>query len=337
MVKYTDILTSNSSFFSAKPLSNLTAVFVGATNGIGLGTLRAFVKHTSGASPTIYIVGRSQKNLDTLIASLSAINPSAALIPIIANDLTLIKDAQKAADQIAELAKSGSIDLLIMTPGYISFKYDENGEGLDRVTTIRYYSRMRFLLTLAPLLRKSSSPRVVTVLGGGGESTLWPEDWTLKDHYNIPNAGGAAVSMITLFFEEFVKQPGNEKIGAVHIAPGLVGGTALTFAGFPGWAQPLVNWIVLPLINLFGMTIEESGERVLYAATSPKFPSRKSEAVQTEVEKGSDGEFGSGVYLVKGTSDVVPGNKVLKGFKEEKMGERVWKHTLEKFDEVERS
>jgi NAD(P)-dependent dehydrogenase (short-subunit alcohol dehydrogenase family) len=337
MVKYTDILTSNSSFFSTKLPSNLTAVFVGATNGIGLGALRAFAKHTSGTSPTIYIVGRSQKNLDALIASLSAINSSATLIPIIANDLTLIKDAQKAADQIAELAKVGCIDLLIMTPGYISLKYEENGEGLDKVQTIRYYSRMRFLLTLAPLLRKSASPRVVTVLGGGGESKLWPEDWSLKDHYNIPNAGGAAVSMMTLFLEEFVKEPGNEKIGAVHIAPGLVGGTTLTFAGFPSWAQLLVNWIVLPFINLIGMNIEEAGERVLYAATSPKFPSPKSEAVQTEVEKGSDGKFGSGVYLVGGKSEVVPGNKVLTEFREEKMGEKVWKHTLEKFDQIESS
>jgi NAD(P)-dependent dehydrogenase (short-subunit alcohol dehydrogenase family) len=337
MVKYAQILSSNSSFFSTKATTNLTAVFVGATNGIGLGALRAFAKHTSGTSPTIYIVGRSQKNLDALIASLSVLNSSATLISILANDLTLIKDAQKAADQIYELAKTESIDLLIMTPGYISLNYDENGEGLDRVQTIRYYSRMRFLLTLAPLLRRSPSPRVVTVLGGGGESKLWPEDWSLKDHYNIPNAGGAAVSMMTLFLEEFVKEPGNEKICAVHIAPGLVGGTTLTFAGFPGWAQPLVNWIVLPFINLLGMKIDEAGERVLYAATSAKFPGPKAEVVQTDVEKGSDGKPGSGVYLVRGNSEVVPGNQVLMGFREEKMGERVWGHTLDKFAEVQRS
>ncbi|KAF2796615.1 NAD(P)-binding protein [Melanomma pulvis-pyrius CBS 109.77] len=336
MVKYASILSSNSTFFTTKAPANLTAVFVGATNGIGLGALRAFAKHTSGTSPTIYIVGRSEKNLTTLTASIATLNPSAKLIPVVANDLTLIKDAQTAANHIASSATR--VDLLIMSPGYISLKYDESPEGLDRVQTIRYYARMRFLVTLAPLLRKAPAPRVVTVLGGGGEGALWPEDWALKQHYNIPNAGGAAVSMMTLFLEEFVKQPGNEKIGGVHLAPGIVGGTTLTFAGFPGWAKALVDWIVLPLLKLVGMTIDEAGERVLFAATSPKFPSVKTEGegeAGAEVEKGSDGKPGSGVYLLRGDSSVVPGNKVLTGFREEKMGEKVWAHTLEKFGEIE--
>ncbi|KAF2710776.1 hypothetical protein K504DRAFT_465839 [Pleomassaria siparia CBS 279.74] len=335
MVKYADILASNASFFTTKAASNLTAVFVGATNGIGLGALRAFLKHTSGASPTVYIVGRSPKNLTTLISTLAPLNTSAKLIPINASDLTLIKDAQKAADDIA--ASTTVVDYLIMTPGYISFKYDENGEGLDRVQTIRYYSRMRFLVTLASQLRASPSPHVVTVLGGGGESTLWPQDWSLKNHYNIPNAGGAAVSMMTLFLEEFVAQPGNEHVSAAHIAPGLVGGTTLTWANFPAWAKVLVDWVVSPFLNAVGYSIDEAGERVLYAATSSRFPSKKEDRglAEGEVEKGSDGKPGSGVYLVRGNSNVVPGNKTLTGFREEKMGEKVWRHTMEKFEEVE--
>ena len=334
MVKYPAIQASNSSFFSTKAASNLTAVFVGATNGIGLGALRAFTKYTSGASPTIYIVGRSQKNLDTLIESLSAINASAKFIPIIANDLTLIKDAQTAANQI--LASASVVDFLIMTPGYVSFKREESPEGLDRVQTIRYYARSRFVLTLEPLLQKSAAPRIVTVLGGGGEGKLWPEDWALKHHYNIPNAGNAACSMISLFLEEFVKRPGNDKVRAVHAAPGLVGGTTLKWANFPKWGQLLVNWLVTPLLNTFGYSVEEAGERVIYAATSETLPSRAEKKTQG-VEKGSDGKEGSGVYLLRGSSDVVPGNAVMTQLRNEQMGEKVWAHTLEKFEEVERS
>ena len=60
MVNYTDVLKNNNSL--QQP--SLTAVFVGGTNGIGLGALRAFTKHAE--SPTIYIIGRSQSNLDSL-------------------------------------------------------------------------------------------------------------------------------------------------------------------------------------------------------------------------------------------------------------------------------
>lgn len=333
MVKYTQILSSNSSFFSTKASSNLTAVFVGATSGIGLGALRAFAKHTSGASPTIYIVGRSQKSLDTLSNSISELNPSAKLITVQANDLTLIKDAQDAAKQIATSADK--VDLLIMTPGYLSNKFDESAEGLDKVQAIRFYSRMRFLLTLAPLLKKAENPRVVSVLGAGKEGQLWPEDWTLKNHFSLPNAAGASASMMTLFLEEFADQPGNENVSLVHVFPGIVGGTGIVIEGLPWWAQFLVKWVASPAMKLFGFTVEEAGERVLYAATSEKFPSKRDN--KQGAEKGSNGSEGSGVYLADSDSSAVPGNKILTEFREKNIGQQVWEHTLEKLREVERA
>ncbi|KAF2183872.1 hypothetical protein K469DRAFT_727823 [Zopfia rhizophila CBS 207.26] len=301
-----------------KVTSNLTAVFVGATNGIGLRAVRTFAKHTSGASPTIYIVGRSRKSLEFLASSLTEINPSASFIPIQANDLTLIKDAQTAANQIAGSAKQ--IDPLVISPGYISLNFDESPEGLDRVQAIRYYPRMRFLVALAPLLRVSLSPRIVTILGAGKEGQLWPE---------------------YLAFETTLKSPKrrsleNQKIGLVHLLPGLVWGTGLSIKGLPRWGQFLLDWIAGPLMRSFGYTIDEAGEKVLYAATSEKFLSVGG-GNQVKAGKGSDGMVGSGVYLVQGNSSVMPGNKVLNGFHEQAMDEKVWKHTFEEFEKVDSS
>ncbi|KAF2651671.1 NAD(P)-binding protein [Lophiostoma macrostomum CBS 122681] len=333
MVKYASILSANSSFFSTRAPKDLTAVFVGATSGIGLGALRAFAKHTSGASPTIFIVGRSQKTLNNLLGSVTELNSSAKLVPIYAPDLTLISDAQKAAEEIAQ--KASKIDMLIMSPGYVSFQRVESPEGLDRVQAIRYYSRMRFLLTLRPLLLKAPAPRVINVLGAGTEGELWPEDWTLKEHYSIGNAAGAAGSMTTLFFEEFAKQQGNEKIAIGYTFPGIVGGTGLTLEGLPWWLSPILGWVISPLMKLFGYSIEEAGERALFAGTSEQFVS-KSQGGEAAA-KGSDGTVGSSVYLVHSDSSVIPGNKALTGLREKKLGKQVWEHTLEVFEKVERS
>ena len=132
------ILASNTSLPTTHP--SPTAVFVGATGGIGLGALQALTKHTT--SPTIYIVGRSQSKLSTLISELKKLNPNGTFHAIVANDLTKIADALAAAREIARQVEA--VDLLIMTPGYVTFagRDEHESEGVDKLTAVRYYSRM---------------------------------------------------------------------------------------------------------------------------------------------------------------------------------------------------
>jgi short-subunit dehydrogenase len=112
MVTLKEINANNATLSST--LTNPTAVFVGGTNGIGRSALISLTKHTT--SPTIYIVGRSEKRLDELIdTTLKPLNSSATFHPVIAKDLTLISDAQKAAQQILDLGVK-KIDLLNMSP-----------------------------------------------------------------------------------------------------------------------------------------------------------------------------------------------------------------------------
>ncbi|KAF2491813.1 hypothetical protein BU16DRAFT_530240 [Lophium mytilinum] len=333
MVAIKQILASNLKLSTALP-SSPTAVFVGGTNGIGLGALKAFTKHTTTLSPTVYIVGRSPSSLQTLITSLSAINPSATFIPIQAKDLTLVKDAAAAATEIA--SKIEKLDLLIMSPGFVSLYRENTPEGIDSTQAIRFYSRMHFLTTLTPALQKSPSPRVVSVLAGGQEGELFEEDMLLEKKYSLMNAAGQSASLMSLFFEAYKNQPGNEKISLIHLFPGIVGGTGLAIKGLPGFVQFLMNWTVVPLMKLFGQTPEESGERVLYAATSDKF--RRVQAGDAsegaELEKGTDGKAGSGVFLVQGDSSVLTENKKLKEYKEAGKADFVYKHTLEQYERL---
>ena len=328
-VPYADILNNNESLKVAG--SGVTAVFVGATNGIGLGALRALNKHTD--APTIYIVGRSKPKLDTLINGLQKANDTAKFIPIHANDLGLIRDAQKAAEDIATTAKK--IDLLIMSPGYAAFYRDESPEGLDRQFCIQYYSRMRFLVTLAPLLCQAPSPRVVSVLSAGNEGQIFEDDFQFKKH-SLMKGFGAPMSMNTLFLQEFAKQPDNERFVLEHIYPGWVGDTGFKVYGVPWPLQKMLEWFVKPLGQWIGYTSEEAGERIIFAATNGRFRRLKNgaSAAGSLIQKGVDGKVGSGVYIIGAASQTLEANKVLRKLQSEGMARKVYDHTLTEFERI---
>lgn len=340
MVSYAEVLKSNESLKSSSP--GLTAVFVGATSGIGLGALRAFTKHTS--SPTVFIVGRSETTLSKIINELKSANTTATFIPVQADDLTLLSNVNKACGLIKSHPSltdpSSKIDILALSPGYISFaSRAESAEGLDKITSIRYYARMRFVVALLPLLRAAPSPRVISVLAGGKEGQLWPDDFHLKSHYSVGIAAGASASMTTLFMEELASQKANEKISTVHLFPGLVADTGLSqqTEHFGPVMRFLFGWIVLPLLSPFAYTAQEAGERVLFAATEKeRFPAKVEDGTMTQglVQKGSDGKVGSGVYLVQGNSSTVEAPKVLSEMRNSGVGDKLYAHTMEEFEKV---
>ncbi|KIW94019.1 uncharacterized protein Z519_05335 [Cladophialophora bantiana CBS 173.52] len=347
MVSLADIQLNNTSLLT--PGSGPVCALVGCTSGIGLATLHATLRYTS--SPTVFLVGRGgSARLEALVAEVQGWNASAHLVPVVAEDLTLVACAQHAAAVIA--SKASRLDLLIMSPGYLSLSAapDVSPEGLDRVTSIRYHARMRILLTLLPLLRAAPSPRVLSVLAGGREGALNLVDlgMTLPGTYGPFYAAGAAAAMTTLFFEHLSKRPGNERIVFLHICPGVVYGTGLNFqkSNSPGSIHTVVSllwdWVFKPVFRALGYSPAEAGERVLFAATNGRFrrvqgdPER---ARGTLIQEGSDGLLGSGVHLVKADSSVVEGggNRELMRLRNEMDGARkVWEYTIAEFERIER-
>jgi short-subunit dehydrogenase len=91
MVSYSEVLVNNAS------LPDLTAVFVGATQGIGLGAVRALAKRA--AKPTIFLFGRSQKRLDEISEDVKRINAIAAVHTIQTGDLALLGNVKKALEE----------------------------------------------------------------------------------------------------------------------------------------------------------------------------------------------------------------------------------------------
>lgn len=97
---------------------SLTAVFVGATSGIGLAAIEALLKSTT--SPKIFVVGRSQSKFAPTLAKLQHLNTSAKLIFIEAQ-VSLLKDVDHVCATIK--AQQPAIDLLCKSNSRIIVSY----------------------------------------------------------------------------------------------------------------------------------------------------------------------------------------------------------------------
>ncbi|KYG46308.1 hypothetical protein M433DRAFT_173739 [Acidomyces richmondensis BFW] len=120
-------------------IGTLTAVFVGATRGIGLATLQAFAKHIP--KPKAFIVGRSVEKFQAELNKLQKLNPDGDFEFLEVDD-SLISRIDHLCNVIQRLGAS-KIDLVVLSQGYISFNGRENNaDGLDNSISLRYYGRI---------------------------------------------------------------------------------------------------------------------------------------------------------------------------------------------------
>jgi NADP-dependent 3-hydroxy acid dehydrogenase YdfG len=116
MVNIKDVRKSNLAFKLSGHASGLVAVFVGATSGVGMGTLKQFAKYAT--APKIYVIGRSKPGATPLLNELKASNLEATF-EFIETEISLIKNVDLACDEIK--SKEKKVDILFMSPGYLSF------------------------------------------------------------------------------------------------------------------------------------------------------------------------------------------------------------------------
>lgn len=97
-----------------QPSDNIkVAFFVGATSGLGLATLTEFVKHSPHSK--VYMVGRSESKLSSIISDLKRVAPQSEVVPIKA-DIALFKDVDAVCEEFQRHERT--LDLLVMSPGH---------------------------------------------------------------------------------------------------------------------------------------------------------------------------------------------------------------------------
>jgi len=224
----------------------------------------------------------------------------------------------------------------------------ETTEGLDRKFTLNFYSRMRFISNLLPLLKASSETaphfsRSISVLGAGYEEKINFDDLELKNTFSPRKCAAHTIVMNDFMTEEFsARQPGTTFI---HSSP-LAVKTALA-RDAPLWMRVLAQGAGF-LLTPFFVSEQETGLRHTFLATSAFYPPKspfgddalaKGIAVPggtKTVMPGTDGKDGSGAYLVNWNNEITRGNKLLQEYREKGTGKIVWEHTLGIFERVER-
>lgn len=324
MVSLSQIQASNALISSTFP-TRLVALFVGGTSGIGEATLKKFAQYSQ--QPRAYFVGRSQDAADRIVADCKVLNPSGEYI-FMKSDVSLIRVVDEVCKEV--IAKEKCLNLLFLSQGVLTMDRSETSEHVHLLTALNYYSRLRFITNLLPLIQSPASAafrRIVTVGGGGKEGPIDAADFPAL-RVPLPKLRPHLTTLITLGLESVAKIA--PEVSFIHDYPGSV---------ITGLYR---NMESPPFDASSSVSIEESGERHLYLATSAKFPPKEGERTAVrlgdgvEVALGTTGEMGTGVYSVgedceSASKEVV---ELLAGLREQGMVEEVWRHTEGVFKRV---
>jgi NAD(P)-dependent dehydrogenase (short-subunit alcohol dehydrogenase family) len=297
---------------------------VGGTSGNGEATARSFVRNA--IAPRVYLIGRNEAQASKIIQELNALNPESRAT-FLKCDVSLLKKVDEVCKDIQEMEEK--VNVLVLTTGMMTYKgRDETNEGLDKKLSLHYYARMRFIANLLPQLNAAANsppstsarateerkPRglasVVSVLEAGGEAQLIQDDLSLKSNYSLANARTHAITMTSLSLTELAQS--NPSISFTHSFPGVVKTGVIRELGLFGRTIARAGWA---LARPWMVPIEESGERHLFAAVDQR------------------GEAGK-PYLVGSDSEPRGNWNLLEEFKAKKVGEDVWRHTLNVFEEI---
>ena len=342
------------------------ALFVGATSGIAFQTLTRFARLSY--KPKAYIVGRNPERLSEIVAELKAINAQGIYIPI-ESKISLLKNVDAACQEFQRQERT--LDLLIMCPGYLKlsrqrrslifptasvihktkmrrstaakFKLANNEDGLEETISLRYYVRMRFVHNLLPQLLSSPSARILSIHGAGFEGKLKEDDLELNTHFSTLSAMTHTATMNTLALAEIASL--HPTISCIHAWPGLVvtGAFDRLTDGWYALLRVLFMWLVVPLLSLFSpdhVSLQETGERQLFHATSSRYPPAGIKVApnggvklpeELEVAKGWDSNVGSGCYLLSWNGETTGNAKLLDEYRKRDMGKKIWEHTQEVF------
>ncbi|EPS95902.1 hypothetical protein FOMPIDRAFT_1062511 [Fomitopsis schrenkii] len=282
------------------PSPSPVAIFLGGTSGIGQGTASAFARHTKG-NAHIIIIGRNRNAAEAFFETFPKTPESK--YEFVCCDASLIRNVAETTSAL--LARLPKVNYMVLTSGAIPPLWDTirgvqhpTEEGLDHVLALAYYSRTKFMLDLLPLLQKAKDAgedaRVLNVVAAGHGGPVDYNDMGLRKTYSLRTLRPIMVTYTDMAMETLAARvPGST---FTHTFPGAV-------------STPLFPWWAKPLIYLVGMSMEDSGEYMLYALLNGEA------GAQRRGEHGDD----------LGTEGYYGGDEAR---------ERVWGHTTEVIESI---
>ena len=209
--------------------------------------------------------------------------------------------------------------------------------------SLLYYSRMRLIQNLTPLLAAApNTARVISIFAGNMEDSIKPGEIPI----GIPPVGAYGVTgvrkyttfMKTFLFEELAEKNAG-KISFTHIYPGLVDGPAFYSDVNPLWFR--IAWRVMkPLLSWYITSDKVCGEVMVYLATQ-RYPAKgamkpgEDSKVIGGVAHSTQRELGGGAYSVGQRGDEKKDVSWVK-YRNSDTTKKVWDHTMNTFTEIEK-
>ncbi|KAI8624901.1 hypothetical protein F5Y19DRAFT_480138 [Xylariaceae sp. FL1651] len=343
MVTLNDVKAANAALVNRKPF---VAVIAGGTAGIGECAVRglASIFAAQGDQLRVYIIGRNQEAAEKVASDCESLCPGGTF-RFIQGNLALIKEVDRICAEITEAehehAKTGNqmakVDFLLCSQGVITTVFQDTVEGIDRTFSLSFFSRMRFVVQLLPLLSNApNGGHFVSVFNARIKPSIRIDDMGLRKPSNqgFSVAFGHITGMTNVFISELARRnPG--KIALSHVYPGFVNTAIGEKAEIPGWWKFISKWFIKPLTRRLYIPFDEVAQRMVYMATDRFTPALTENAEGVAVAEGLDGIKGSGAYRVDNSGETYPHNKEYVKLRDNGDAEKVYQYTMEVFKDIE--
>ncbi|KAF2827019.1 hypothetical protein CC86DRAFT_370099 [Ophiobolus disseminans] len=325
----------------------LVIALVGGTTGIGTYVAKAlattFAAH--GDKLRVYVIGRRPDRAEEVVAFGRATSPGSDWRFIQAHDLSLMSDVDRVCAEITQQEESDPfaggkprLDVLYMSQALSPMQASaQTKEGLDTQMSLLYYSRIRTIQRLTPLLLASPEPsHVISIYAGSVEGAHTPDALPIgtpsPERYGITAVRNHSVFMKTFMFEELAARHAG-KIAFVHVYPGLVDGPTFYSDVNPLWFRVL--WRVLKSLVSWYMTSPETCGTVMVFLATGRFPAKGNGVKGADVAFSTQRERGGGAYAVGMRGDE---NKKVsyENVRTGDTGSKVWEHTIEVLDGIDK-
>ncbi|KAH9895393.1 hypothetical protein F4778DRAFT_783747 [Xylariomycetidae sp. FL2044] len=364
MVALAQVRAANAALAEKGRKKPFVAVVAGGTSGIGECGVRALAAtfRDRGADLRVYIAGRNRDAAERIIRDCEAACPGGTF-RFLSGDLCLLKEVDRVCAEIARAEgekkqegeggeKEAWVDYLLLCQGVISSSREDTPEGIDKYISLMYYSRMLFVTQLLPLLARAGG-HAVSVLNPTTRPRILVDDLTLRDpaHQGLSTYLAHVAPLTTVFMAELARRGGGgpdrpaDRVSLCHCYPGYVPTPAARNSNLPGWLKFLLVWVLNPLNRWRWMPLEECGQRMLFMASSERFPARRPPTPGgptpepgsggLEAAAGVDGVLGSGAYRVTQHGDACPHMNEYNEMLENGDAAKVYDHTIRVFLEIE--
>jgi hypothetical protein len=190
---------------------------------------------------------------------------------------------------------------------------------LEECFAVSYYSRLRLITNLLPLLHRAPHPRILSILNGTKEKRINEDDLGLEKSWSIVNVVNHTTICTSLAFDHLASNDDSKRLTLIHATPGFVN-TGTPRTTYPSTKDGYLWFLLISVLQVvsgwiivhFGFSLTESGERHAFHLTSDMYT--------------------PGSHRTDKLNEIHQDNKVLRDYKQHGWLEKIWDHTCRVWD-----